>query len=299
MTADDTTRDRMAQLDKGGASYALATVVRCEKATSAKPGAKAVVEQDGSIAGWIGGGCAQPAVRRAARLVLADGKARLIRVSPVGSPAGGAGIEDYDAHCHSGGTLDIFIEPVLPVPSLLVIGASPVGQVLADLAKRMGYAVTVACAEADGALFAGADRVVAGFDLGADAGDIARFVVVATQGRKDRAGLEAALATGAPYIALIASRRKAAALKKILRDNGHDGEKIAAIRAPAGLDIGAVTAEEIAASIVAEIVRERRRDMTRGLHEDASDGAGDGAGEGRALTWAAGMSCCGGGEDPN
>jgi len=296
MTADDTLHDRRAQLDKGGTPYALATVVRCEKATSAKPGAKAVVARDGSIAGWIGGGCAQPAVRRAARLALADGKARLIRVSPVGSAAGGAGIEDYDAHCHSGGTLDIFIEPILPVPSLLVIGASPAGQVLADLAKRMGYGVTVACAEEDGALYAGVDRIVAGFDLGADAGDIARFVVVATQGKKDRAGLAAALATGAPYIAFIASRRKAAALTKTLREDGHDGAAIAAIRAPAGLDIGAVTAEEIAASILAEIVRERRADMARGSHENASDGAG----EGRVpLTRAAGMRCCGGGEDPN
>jgi len=297
MTADNTLHDRRAQLDKGGAPYALATVVRCEKATSAKPGAKAVVERDGSIAGWIGGGCAQPAVRRAARLVLADGKARLIRVSPVGSAAGGPGIEDYDAHCHSGGTLDIFIEPILPVPSLLVIGASPAGQVLADLAKRMGYAVTVACAEEDGALFAGADRVVQGFDLGADSGDIARFVVVATQGKKDRAGLVAALATSAPYIAFIASRRKAAALKKTLREHGHDGAAVAAIRAPAGLDIGAVAAEEIAASILAEIVRERRADMTCGLPADAPP-AEEGE-ECAILTRAAAMQCCGGGEESN
>lgn len=258
MTQDDKIRRLTERLKKAERPFAVATVVRSVDTTSAKPGAKAVVDAEGAISGWVGGGCAQPAVRQAAKLALGDGRARLIRVLPDGSEAGGEGIDEYTAHCHSGGTLDIFIEPMLPPPSLIVIGASPAGQALAGLAKPLGYSVTAAVQPADKRLFAGAQRIIDGFDFGEAAAEIDAYIVVATQGRKDVAGLEAALATGAPYIAFIASRRKAGKLKEELAERGHDPAQLARIRAPAGLDIGAVSPEEIALSILAEIVRERR-----------------------------------------
>ncbi len=258
MADDDDVLDLADRLKKADRPFAMATVVRTESATSAKAGAKAVVDKDGSIRGWIGGGCTQPAVRKAARAALHDGKARLIRVRPDAAATSPEGVEDFTASCHSGGTLDIFIEPMLPPPSVLIIGASPAGQILAGLAAQSGFRVTAAVQKQDRELFGAAHQVIEGFDLGAQAADIESFIVVATQGKGDRRGLEAAIATNAPYVAFISSRRKAAKLKQELLEQGCDRSRVNAIRAPAGLNIGAVTADEIAVSILAEIVQERR-----------------------------------------
>lgn len=258
MKTDDKVERLAKRLKRANRAFAMATVVRTENATSAKPGAKAVVHGDGAIEGWIGGGCTQPAVRKAARDAIGDGRSRLIRVQPDAAQESGPGIEDYQAHCHSGGTLDIFVEPMLPRPTLLVLGASPAGQALASLARDVGFAVTAACRKEDTGLFRRIDRVIEGFELGENAAAIGGFVVVASQGRGDLPALKAALATGAEYIAFVASRRKAEKIKAELAAEIGESNRIAAIRAPAGLDIGAVTPEEIALSILAEMVRERR-----------------------------------------
>ncbi len=284
----DAILDLAAGLRRGNEPFALATVVRTEGATSAKAGAKAIVRADGAIEGWIGGGCTQPAVLRAARGALKDGKARLIRITAELDDDGGA--ETVTMGCSSGGRLDVFVEPMLPRPALYVLGASRAGQALAGLARRVGFAVTAAVLKSDLETFAEADRVVEGFDLGETAG----FVVVATQGRGDRQALEAALASGAEYIAFIASRRKAATLSEELASRGHDPARLAAIRAPAGLDIGAATPEEVAVAILAELVRERRR----GLAATASDdGAGDEPGVTTEVVAAMAAGCCGGGDE--
>jgi len=271
MPKDDRVEQLAKRLRQDNKPFAVATVVRTEKATSAKAGAKAVVREDGAIDGWIGGGCAQPAVRQAARQAIRDGRSRLIRVRP-DTGEGGEGIEVYPAHCHSGGTLDIFIEPMLPRLSLLILGASPAAQTLARLAHEIGYAVTAAAPAAHESVFPGADRVIDGYDLGDGAASIAGFVVVASQGRGDRPALEAALTTDAGFIAFIASRRKAEEVKRELVAGGADPARVAAIRSPAGLDIGAVTPEEIAVAVLAEIVRERR--SAADPHRDVPDTAG-------------------------
>src|SRR6516165_1002443 len=129
-------------------SFAIAVVVRYEAPISGKPGNKAIIFADGKIWGWIGGGCAQPVVVKEALKALADGQPRLIRISP--SASAEEGIVDYTMTCHSGGTLDIYIEPVLPKPHVLVLGRSPVAQTLIKLAKTIGYAVTVAAPGAEG-----------------------------------------------------------------------------------------------------------------------------------------------------
>ena len=284
----DAILDLAAGLRRGNEPFALATVVRTEGATSAKAGAKAIVRADGAIEGWIGGGCTQPAVLRAARGALKDGKARLIRITAELDDDGGA--ETVTMGCSSGGRLDVFVEPMLPRPALYVLGASRAGQALAGLARRVGFAVTAAVLKSDLETFAEADRVVEGFDLGETAG----FVVVATQGKGDRQALEAALASGAEYIAFIASRRKAATLRDELASRGHDPARLAAIRAPAGLDIGAATPEEVAVAILAELVRERRR----GLAATASDdGAGDEPGVTTEVVAPMAAGCCGGGDE--
>jgi xanthine dehydrogenase accessory factor len=144
MLHTDAVLDKAQQLKMDGRDFVLATVVRAESPTSAKPGAKALVTADGELIGWVGGGCAQPAVLDTAKKALRDGQARLIRVSP--NKGGGVeeGIIDFGMTCHSGGTLDIFIDPVISQPALLIIGASPVAQSLSALARHAGFGVHAA-----------------------------------------------------------------------------------------------------------------------------------------------------------
>lgn len=250
--------DKAARLKAEGKPFALVTVVRAVSPTSAKPGAKAVVEPDGVIQGWVGGGCAQPAVIKTAKKVLQEGQARLIRISPTKDGFVEEGITDFGMTCHSGGTLDVFIDPVIPRPVLLVIGASSAAQALVGLAQRVGFSVTAAFPDADKEMFPDADKIIDGFDVV----DVApSFVVVATQGKRDELGLEAAISAGAVYTAFIASERKADKLKNYLKERGSDDERVDAIISPAGVEIKAVTPEEIALSVLAGVVKARREDV--------------------------------------
>ena len=258
MFSSDAILEHAAELKTRGIPFVLATVVRCESPTSATPGAKGIVDTEGRISGWIGGGCAQPAVIAAARKALADGQPRLIRISPTKGGPDEEGIQDFSMTCHSGGTLDIFLEPFALRPSLLVIGASPTALALAGLAERTGFDVFAAAPGADADMFPGARQVLGGTDLSGLSCGTPRFVVVATQGKRDEPSLEAALATGAGYIAFIASERKAAKLRTYLKERGHDSLRVDAMVSPAGVEIGAVTPEEIAVSVLAGLVKARR-----------------------------------------
>jgi xanthine dehydrogenase accessory factor len=267
----DTISTRKAQ----GAPFALATVVRTVAATAAKAGAKAVILPDGTISeGWIGGGCARAAVLKAAREALADGKPRLLSVQPPdalqeqGVPAGEerGGVRFAKNMCPSEGTMDIFVEPVLPRPQIVICGASPVAVAIADLGRRVGFDVTVYAPAADQAGFGEVERRIEGYALPVTEAP-ARFVVVSTQGRGDEAALQAALAVDTDYIAFVGSRKKAEALKAALAERGVALERLAKLKAPAGLDLGAITPEEIAVSIIAEIVAERRGRQLREVGE--------------------------------
>jgi xanthine dehydrogenase accessory factor len=265
--------DRISAMKANGEPFALATVVRTVAATAAKAGAKAVILPDGTISeGWIGGGCARAAVLKAAREALADGKSRLVSVQPpdVLQAQGFApgddvrtGIRFANNMCPSEGTMDVFVEAVLPRPQLVVCGASPVAVAVAALGRQIGFAVTVCAPAADQASFADADRRIEGYALPVETSG-ARFVVVSTQGRGDEAALQAAFAVDANYVAFVGSRKKAAVLTAALAQRGVQPERLARLKAPAGLDIGAITPDEIAVSILAEIVAAHRRDR-RGL----------------------------------
>ncbi len=255
-----------------GEPFALATVVRTVSATAAKAGAKAVILPDGTIyEGWIGGGCARAAVLKAAKDALADGKSRLVSVQPPdaldekGLKAGEEreGVRFAKNMCPSQGTMDIFVEPVLPRPQVVIYGSSPVAVAIADLAKRSGFTVTVCAPAAEQSTFDDVDRRIEGYALPVnEAGS--RFVVVSTQGRGDEAALQAALAVEVDYIAFVGSRRKAEVLKTSLAKRGVTPERLAKLKAPAGLDLGAITPDEIAISILAEIVAARRGKDSRG-----------------------------------
>jgi xanthine dehydrogenase accessory factor len=263
--------DLAAAIKAKGEPFALATVVRTVAATAAKAGAKAVILPDGTISeGWIGGGCARAAVLRAAREALADGKPRLVSVQPPelleqqGIAAGEerAGVRFAHNLCPSRGTMDVFVEPVLPPPELVVCGASPVAVAIAELGRRIGFALTVCAPASDQPAFLQADRRIEGFALPVkDAGT--RYVVVSTQGRGDEVALQAALAAEADYVAFVGSRKKSEALQVALTKAGIDPERLSQLRAPAGLDLGAITPEEIAVSILAEIIAVRRSKHSR------------------------------------
>jgi xanthine dehydrogenase accessory factor len=245
--------DKASQLRAAGQSFAVAVVVRYQAPISGKPGDKAIITADGKMWGWIGGGCAQPVVVKVALQALADGKPRLIRISPSSSPENG--IANYDMTCHSGGTVDIFIEPVLPKPHLLILGRSPIAQTLAKLGNIMNYAVSVAATNAQRENFPGADMVQENLDLSQIKITPQTFIVVSTQGEDDEEALEKAVTAGAQYTAFVASRVKSEKVFEYLRERGIAEEKLTKVRAPAGLDIHAASPEEIAVSILAEIIQ--------------------------------------------
>ncbi|QPF90929.1 XdhC family protein [Bradyrhizobium commune] len=267
MTAHVEVLDLVAQMKAAERAFVLATVVRTVSVTAAKAGAKAIIAADGTIvAGWIGGGCARGAVLKAAREALADGAPRMVSVQPenllaeLGVSAGESrdGIRFASNMCPSKGTMDIFVEPVLPHPSLVILGASPVALSLAAQARVLGYHVTLAAPAADLAAKPDADAIIDGYQLG-ELNDAKRFVVVSTQGKGDEAALRAAVATKADYHAFVGSRRKMASLRAKLIAEGATAAGTDDVKAPAGLDLGAITPEEIAMSILAEITVERRR----------------------------------------
>ena len=241
--------------------FAFATIVRTAGATAAKPGAKALLGADGTMLhGWLGGGCTRAAVRRAALDALRAGHPQLVSVAPedlLHKQGVAAGQEVDGTHfarngCPSRGTVDIFIEPCLPIPGLVVIGASPVAQALSDLAPQFHWAVSTAL------------PVEPAPQNDAGVPPHLRFVVVATQGQGDLDALRSSLAIRPGYIAFVGSARKFAVLAEKLISTGTPAEDVAKVTSPAGLDLGAVTPEEIALSILAQIVQLRRKSMVQG-----------------------------------
>jgi xanthine dehydrogenase accessory factor len=259
--------DLVAQMKAAEQAFVLATVVRTVSVTAAKAGAKAIIRPDGTIvAGWIGGGCAKGAVLKAARDALADGEPRMVSVQPenllaeLGVKPGDArdGVRFASNMCPSKGTMDIFVEPILPHPSLVILGASPVALSLATQARQFGYHVTLAAPASDLTVEPDAHVIIDGF-APRYLSDARRFVVVSTQGKGDEAALKQALAIDAEYLAFVGSRRKMTALREKLAAAAVAPEALDRVKAPAGLDLGAITPEEIAMSILAEITVERRR----------------------------------------
>lgn len=252
-----------AERQQRGETFALATVVRCERPTSARPGARALIYADGRLEGWVGGSCAQPVVVREALRAMERGEPRLVRLrgrgGQTGTGADDGNVVEYPMTCHSGGTLEIYVEPHLPSPRLVVVGDSPIARALASLASFMGYGVTAVAPDAGPDDFPGAARVVEELGEVKGALDARTCLVAASVGDYDEEALEQAALADLGHIAVVASPRRAEALRAYLLDRGVPEERVARIKAPAGLDIGAVEPEEIALSIMAEIVQLRRK----------------------------------------
>ena len=235
-----------ADLQRRGEPFALATVVRCERPTSAKPGAKALIRDDGTVSGWVGGACAEPTVVREAMNALRDGRPRLLGLVGEGGrgPSRTEGIVDYPMTCHSGGTLEIYVEPYLPKPLLVLVGHGPVIDALSTLGRGADYAVVVTT---------GGPAELGQLRLTPRAS-----VVVATHADTDEDVLTHVLTTDAGYVSLVASRRRAALILDRLKTRGVPAERLGRLKAPAGIDIGATEPAEIAVSILAEIIQHHR-----------------------------------------
>ncbi len=241
---------------------ALATVIQTALSTSGNVGDKALVSAEGIVEGWIGGGCAQPAVVEAARMALDSAEPCLIRVGPKGEWETLDGVVDFSSGCLSGGTQVIFVEPLNRQAKLSILGDSPVALCLSDLAGRLDFSVTVISPDLESSQLAETVRLEQDFESAS--GDI---VVVATQGRHDRAALKAAINSNAGHIAMVASRKKIAGLKASLVKSGIEASAMDRVHSPAGIEIGAVSAPEIALSILAELVRVRRSGSTLSVSE--------------------------------
>lgn len=258
--------------------FVVATVVRCERPTSAKPGDRAIISHEGKLSGWVGGGCAQPIVIREALRALQDGSPRLVRVSPTAGAEPSDGITGYSMMCHSGGTLDIFIEPVLSKPYLIIFGRSPIALTLAKLAKILPFHVAAIAPGESREDFSGVD-VFQQNDPGETLpkaiqpkSSARSAIVVATQGEDDELALEQALKIDAAYLAFVASKKKWEAVSEYLQERGFPPSRLNRVKVPAGLDIGATSPEEIAVSILAEIIqvtkpRATEKSKTDTVHE--------------------------------
>ena len=297
--------ERAAGLARRGEPFVLAVVVRRRPASSAQAGDMALITAAGEFEGWLGGSCTQPTVVREARQALADGKPRLVVLTPEPSAEERPGVAVFPMTCHSGGSVEIYLEPILPAPRLVVFGVSPTARALAKLGKAMGYAVVAADPAAEPALFPEADRVftdledpelpvsagVAGAaggampldptsaqaSPGAATAGAPRFAVVATMGEGDEEAIRAALALRPSYLGVVASARRFAQIRQSLAAQGVAGEALDAIHSPAGLAIGAHTPEEIALSVLAEIVAQQRAEaaMPREKEEPAEAAAAE------------------------
>jgi xanthine dehydrogenase accessory factor len=229
--------------------FAFATIVRTAGATAAKPGAKALLGADGTILhGWLGGGCTRGAVKKATRAAIESGRPQLVSVTPeeILSEKGVSAGDEVEGTvfarngCPSKGTIDVFIEPCLPMPQLVILGGSPVAQALQVLAPQFHWAMVTDLPNADVNT------------------QQQRVIVVATQGQGDIDALHKALSVDAQHVAFVGSARKFETLATKLIEGGSNPNQVNAVKAPAGLSLGAVTPEEIALSILADLVQIRR-----------------------------------------
>jgi xanthine dehydrogenase accessory factor len=264
---------KAAEFTAQGSAFAIATVVRVTGSSSARRGSKALIAADGKlVTGWVGGGCAESAVRDEAVLCIERERPRLITVD-MSDELLGVGMP-------CGGTMEIFVEPVLPKPPLLIVGHGRIAETLATLGDLLGFAVTVNDPAAERSEFPAAERLVTeDFDLTETPIGPKSFVVIATQHKRDHLWLKKALEGHAAYVALIASRHRAKLVLDFLRAEGVAEEKIATVCAPAGLHLGAATPEEIALSVVSQMVALRRGGSVVPVAWQAGSGVGSGAGE--------------------
>lgn len=231
-------------LARSGQSFAMATVVWRKPPSSGQHGSRAVITAEGTLHGWIGGACAEPVVVREAKRVIEAGSPSLIWLGQPEDFEGmhvPAGVVTVPMSCQSEGALQLFIEPVLVAPEVIVVGRSPMAMTLLELVRGIGWR----------------GEIVDGPDFTAASVNPSSVVVVATQGHGDEEAVEAAVAGDPAFVGLVASRKRGEVVLGFLADRGVPAERIARVRVPVGLDLGHTTHREIAVAILAELVQLR------------------------------------------
>ncbi|MBC6492327.1 XdhC family protein [Flavihumibacter stibioxidans] len=234
--------------------FSLAIVVKREAPSSGKTGDKAIINKFGEIIGWVGGGCVRAILIKESEEAMKTGKSRLVRIGRGISNNQQEGVMEYKMTCQSEGTVEVFIEPVLPLPHLVVMGKTAIAKALVKFGKLAGYRVTAIAEDAKIDTFEKPDELITRYHLEQVKTTPASCIVVATQGEEDEAAMEQALGKEHAYIGFVASQKKGQSMLEYLRSSGLNEERIAAIKTPAGLDINAKTPEEVAISILAEII---------------------------------------------
>jgi xanthine dehydrogenase accessory factor len=231
------------QLADAGEAFALATVVWRQGPSSGKQGSRAIITADGELRGWIGGACAEPTVIREARAAIADGQPRLLLLGPADKfgDAVPDGMTVVPISCQSEGALEVYIEPVLPAPHLVVVGSSPMAATLGQLAETIGWSVDL----------------LAGRQFTAMSVRPQSMVVIATQGHGDEDLVSTAVLARPAYLGLVGSRKRGAGLLGYLADRGLPKDQLDRVHVPAGLDLGHTGHEEMAVAILAELVQLR------------------------------------------
>jgi len=248
-------------LKSSNEAYATAFIVRRTIPSSGKPGDKAIITKDGNIHGWIGGGCTQGIVLKEALESMQDGKPRFVSISPNVQESTVRHTKTYTMTCQSGGEVDVYIEPVLPKPHIVIFGTSHIAMALAKLSKTMDYTVSAVMSEPDKVVFPTADNLYALNDFSEDDLLENSHLIVCTQGHADVDALHKAVMTNRSYVSFVASRKKANAIFADLRDRDVTFEQLSQIKTPAGLDIGAKLPEEVAVSILAQIIQQFRSEQ--------------------------------------
>lgn len=268
MTTSNKVFELIEQMRNAGERFCVVTIIRTADSTSARPGAKAAITLDGDLHGFVGGGCVTGAVRRAALECLESNEPKMIRIKPkdnVVSTVDVDGVQLHKSSCPSGGTVEVFLEPMQAPRTLLICGASPIAQAILPLAKGLGYSVVVAASLEDQEKMPDAAKYIDDFkidELKLSKNDAA---IVTTQGKRDRDALRAVVNSHAGYIGMVCSRKKLNALKGALVGEAQlASHGFARLHAPAGLNIGAVGPEELAMAVISEIIAYHRQYSMQG-----------------------------------
>ena len=257
---------KAAEFSAHGRPFAIATVVRVEGSSSAPQGSKGLIDEHGKLViGWVGGGCAESAVKTEALKCMAAAKPLIITLD--------LRDEQLGVGMPCGGKMEVLIEPVLPRPELLIVGHGRIAETLCTLGHLMGFTITVNDPAAAADNFPQAAKLVTeDFDLTETPIGTNTYVAIATQHKRDHLWLQKALEGNAAYVALVASRHRSKLVLDYVAAAGVPPAKIATVFAPAGIDLGAATPEEIALSIMSQIVALRRRGTTRTLNLERNAG---------------------------
>jgi len=250
--------DKINSLRESEEIYATAIIVRRKQPSSGKPGDKAIITKDGEIHGWIGGGCTRGIVLKEALESMKDRKPRFVAISPESKTNAFSNTKIYNMTCQSGGEVEVYIEPILPKPKLIIFGTSHISMALAKIANAIDFRVEVYSTIVENNVFTDLENVNSISEFDASKVSSSAYLVVCTQGEGDAQALMKAIAVGSSYLSFVASMKKANAIFSDIRKEGIKFDQLKTIKTPAGLDINAKTPDEVAISILAEIIQHYR-----------------------------------------